>query len=196
MLPDQCQIALKEWAVTVESLAQGQQILLLRKGGIHEEGKDFKVIHPEFLLYPTYEHQREDLLKPQHQPALKRLLTESPRGETIAFTHWAASEEIIEVSDQEKVDDLSSHHIWTDEYAQSRLRWKPMLPLSIMLLRIYRLEQPVTVPYIPEYGGCTSWVEIIPKVNLGNLKPVLSDQEFGRQVDEIKGSLGLAKTAS
>ncbi len=196
MLPDQCQIALKEWAVTVESLAQGQQILLLRKGGIHEEGKDFKVIHPEFLLYPTYEHQREDLLKPQHQPALKRLLTESPRGETIAFTHWATSEEIIEVSDQEKVDDLSSHHIWTDEYAQSRLRWKPMLPLSIMLLRIYRLEQPVTVPYIPEYGGCTSWVEIIPKVNLGDLKPVLSDQEFRRQADEIKGSLGLAVAAS
>ncbi len=196
MLPDQCQIALKEWAVTVESLAQGQQILLLRKGGIHEEGKDFKVIHPEFLLYPTYEHQREDLLKPQHQPALKRLLTESPRGETIAFTHWATTVEIIEVSDQEKVDDLSSHHIWTDEYAQSRLRWKPMLPLSIMLLRIYRLEQPVTVPYIPEYGGCTSWVEIIPKVNLGNLKPVLSDEEFGRQVDEIKGSLGLAVAAS
>ena len=70
MLPDQCQIALKEWAVTVESLAEGQQILLLRKGGIHEEGKDFKVIHPEFLLYPTYEHQRKDLLKPQHQPGV------------------------------------------------------------------------------------------------------------------------------
>lgn len=196
MLPDQCQIALKEWAVTVESLAEGQQILLLRKGGIHEEGKDFKVIHPEFLLYPTYEHQREDLLKSQHQPALKRLLAESPRGETITFTHWAKCEDIIEVSDQAKVDDLSSHHIWTDEYAQSRLRWKPMLPLSIMLLRIYRLEQSATVPYIPEYGGCTSWVDIIPKVNLGSLKPVVSDQEFRRQVDEIKGSLGLAVTAS
>ena len=34
MLPEQCQIALKEWAVTVESLAEGRQILLLRKGGI------------------------------------------------------------------------------------------------------------------------------------------------------------------
>ncbi len=194
MLPDRCQIALKEWAVTVESLAKGQQILLLRKGGIHEEGKEFRVIHPEFLLYPTYEHQREDLLKPQHQPALKRLLSESPRSETITFTHWAKSEEIIEVSDQAKVDDLSPHHIWTDEYAQSRLRWKPMLPLSIMLLRIYCMEQPVTVPFTPEYGGCTSWVEILAKVDLGNLKPVLTDQEFLRQVDEIKVSLGLAVT--
>ncbi len=195
MLPDRCQIALKEWAITVGALAQGQQILLLRKGGIHEEGKDFRVIHPEFLLYPTYEHQREDLLKPDHQPELEKLLEETPRSESIAFSHWAKAEEIIEVEAQEKVDGLSPYHIWTDEYAQSRLRWKPMLPLSIMLLRVYRMEQPITVPYIKEYGGCTSWVEIMPRIDLGQLEPVLDDAEFMRQVDAIKGSLGLAVAA-
>ena len=195
MLPDRCQIALKEWAITVGALAQGQQILLLRKGGIHEEGKDFRVIHPEFLLYPTYEHQREDLLKPDHQPELEKLLEETPRSESITFSHWAKAEEIIEVEAQEKVDDLSPYHIWTDEYAQSRLRWKPMLPLSIMLLRVYRMEHPITVPYIKEYGGCTSWVEIMPRIDLGQLEPVLDDAEFLRQVDAIKGSLGLAVAA-
>jgi hypothetical protein len=191
MLPDRCQIALKEWAVTVRALAEGQQILLLRKGGIHEEGKDFRVIHPEFLLYPTYEHQRQDLLKPEHQSALTRLLNDSPRSDTITFRHWAKVEDVIEVEEQEKVDDLSPHYIWTDTYAQSRLHWKPMLPLSVMLLRVYQLEQPVSVPYLPDYGGCKSWVEIIPRINLVNPQSVLSDQEFQRQVDEIKGSLGL-----
>jgi hypothetical protein len=195
MLPDRCQIALKEWAVTVRALAEGQQILLLRKGGIHEEGKDFRVIHPQFLLYPTYEHQRQDLLKPEHQPALTQLLADSPRSETITFSHWARVEEVIEVEDQGKVDDLSPHYIWTKAYAQSRLHWKPMLPLSVMLLRVYRLEQPISVPFLPEYRGCTSWVEIIPRIKLGNLQPVLSGQEFQRQVDEIKGSLGLAVRA-
>ncbi|HEU0021045.1 MAG TPA: DUF1802 family protein [Dehalococcoidia bacterium] len=195
MLPDRCQIALKEWAVTVRSLAQGQQVLLLRKGGIHEEGKDFRVIHPEFLLYPTYEHQREDLLKPEHQSTLSRILSDAPRSATITFSHWARATEIIEVSDQDKVDALSPHHIWTDQYARSRLHWKPMLPLSIMLLRVFRMEQPVTVPFIPEYGGCTSWVEVIHTINLGNRQPVLTDQEFQRQVDAVKGSLGLAVTA-
>jgi len=196
MLPDRCQIALKEWAITVQSLAQGEQILLLRKGGIHEDGKDFRVIHPEFLLYPTYEHQREDLLKPGNQPALRQLLTDTPRSDSITFSHWARAEEIIEVEEQERVDDLSQWHIWTDEYAQSRLRWKPMLPLSILLLRVYRLEAPVTVPYIKEYGGCTSWVEILPRIDLGRLEPVLDDAAFQRQVDAIKGSLGLAVAAS
>lgn len=195
MLPDRCQTALKEWAITVRSLAQGEQILLLRKGGIHEDGKDFRVIHPEFLLYPTYEHQREDLLKPSHQTALQQLLADTPRSDSITFTHWARAEEIIEVEEQERVNDLSSFHIWTDEYAQSRLRWKPMLPLSILLLRVYRMEQAVTVPYIKEYGGCTSWVDILPRVDLGKLEPVLNDAEFQRQVDAIKGSLGLVAAA-
>ena len=198
MLPDQpdhCQTALKEWAITCRALADGEQILLLRKGGIHEDGKDFRVIHPDFLLYPTYEHQREDLLKPDSQPALQRLLTDVPKSDFITFSHWARAEEIIEVEAQEKVDDLAPFHIWTDEYAQSRLRWKPMLPLSILLLRVYRMERPVTVPYIKEYGGCTSWVEILPRIDLGDLKPVLDDDRFREQVDAIKGSLGLAVAA-
>ena len=193
MLPNRCQLALKEWAITVQALAQGDQILLLRKGGIHEEGKDFRVIHPEFLLYPTYEHQRADLLKPASQPALERLLTDQPRSDSITFNHWARTEELLEVAAQEQVDDLSPYHIWTDAYAQSRLRWKPMLPLSILLLRVYRMEQPVTVPFIPEYRGCTSWVDIIPRMDLGQLEPVLDDAQFQQQVEAIKGSLGLVK---
>ena len=195
MLPDQCQVAFKEWAITVAALAQGQQIMLLRKGGIHEEGQNFRVMHPEFLLYPTYEHQRQDLLKPDHQPALAQLLAQAPKSDTITFQYWARVAEVIEVLDQEQVNRLAPHHIWTDEYAQSRLRWKATLPLSILLLRVYRLEHPVPVDYSREYGGCTSWVDTLPRIALGNLVPVLSDAEFQRQVDEIKGSLGRRVTA-
>ena len=70
-----------------------------------------------------------------------------------------------------------------------------MLPLSIMLLRVYELGEAQTVPFIPEYGGCTSWVELVPRMDLTGLKPVLPDEEFHRQVDLIKGSLGLTLAA-
>ena len=190
-----CQMALKEWAITCEAIGRGEQILLLRKGGIHEDGKDFRVIHREFLLYPTYEHQKADLLRPEHQPSLEALLEQPRDGKQITFTHYARAEEVLEVEDQGKVDDLAPHYIWTTDYAQSRLRWKPMLPLSVMLLRAYRLESPVTVPWIPEYSGCTSWVEILTDAPLGRVEPVLTDEEFLRQVDEIKGSLGLVTAA-
>ena len=71
-----------------------------------------------------------------------------------------------------------------------------MLPLSVMLLRVYRLLLPVTVPWLKEYGGCTSWVEILSDVALGNLEPALSDAEFQRKADEVRGSLGLSVAAS
>ena len=193
--PDKCQMALKEWAVTCEAIGRGEQILLLRKGGIHEDGKDFRVIHREFLLYPTYEHQKADLLRPEHQPALDALLAQPHDATRITFTHFARAEEVLEVEEQSKVEDLAPHYIWTTDYAQSRLRWKPMLPLSVMLLRAYRLESPVTVPWLREYSGCTSWVEVLTDVPLGRLEPVLSDAEFRAQVDAIKGSLGLAVAA-
>ena len=107
------------------------------------------------------------MLKPEYQPSLRQILAESPREGTTTFAHWARVEEVLEVSQQERVDDMSPHYIWTNAYAQSWLHWKPRLPLSVMLLRVYRMEQPVTVPVIPEYAGCKSWVEIMPWVFLG-----------------------------
>ena len=193
--PDKCQMALKEWAITCEAIGRGEQILLLRKGGIHEEGKDFRVIHREFLLYPTYEHQKADLLREEHQPTLAEMLGRPRDDKQITFTHLARAEEVLEIEEQGLVDDLAPHYIWTTDYAQSRLRWKPMLPLSVMLLRAYRLEAPVTVPWLPEYSGCTSWVEVLTDVPLGRMEPVLDDAEFQAQVDAIKGGLGLAVAA-
>ena len=43
-------IAFKEWAVICEALAATQS-LILRKGGISEEGGTFRPEHAEFLLH-------------------------------------------------------------------------------------------------------------------------------------------------
>ena len=190
MLPNQSQIAFKEWAVTVNALAQGQQVLLLRKGGIHEVTKDFRIAHPEFLLYPTYEHQNEDLLKPSSRSLFQETLTDSSPAGTVTFSYWAQVTETIKVAELEKVQELSNYHIWTNEYTEARLRWKPMVPLSIMLLRVFKLEAPVNIPWIKEYGGCTSWGEIMPKVNLGQLTPAMNDSDYQNSVASIKDCLG------
>ena len=55
-LPGVSTLALKEWAVVVNALPTDRQIMVLRKGGIHRDDKDFRIVHPEFLLFPTYEH--------------------------------------------------------------------------------------------------------------------------------------------
>src|SRR5919205_1013981 len=69
-------IAFKEWAVTVRALAEGEQLLTLRKGGIRETTKHFKLEHERFFLYPTFDHQRSDLVRQSHQPELRRALEE------------------------------------------------------------------------------------------------------------------------
>ena len=69
-------VAFKEWAVTVRALAEGEQLLTLRKGGIREENRHFEIEHDRFFLYPTFDHQRNDLVKQAHQPELPRALEE------------------------------------------------------------------------------------------------------------------------
>src|SRR6266540_84642 len=69
-------IAFKEWAVTVRALAEGEQLVTLRKGGIREERKHFEVQHDRFFLYPTFDHQRNDCVRASHQPELRRALEE------------------------------------------------------------------------------------------------------------------------
>ena len=189
MYPTSCQIALKEWAVAVRALDLGEQILLLRKGGIREDGKDFRVLYPEFLLYPTFEHQKEDLLKPWYHRDLRQALPQAGDTETTTFSHWARVEEVIELTEQEKVDNLSSYYIWTQDYAQKRLHWKPRHPLSVMLLRVYRLQEPRRLPYLERYGGCKSWVDLSQDIPLGQLTPTLTEEEFSIRVADVKGAL-------
>src|SRR4029453_15133172 len=76
-------VAFKEWAVTVRALAEGEQLLTLRKGGIREENKHFEIEHDHFFLYPTFDHQRNDLVRESHMPELGRALEEGvwPEGE-------------------------------------------------------------------------------------------------------------------
>src|SRR5690606_37223628 len=69
-------IAFKEWAVTVRALAEGEQLLTLRKGGIREEHKLFRLDHDRFFLYPTFDHQRNDVVRESHLPELRRALEE------------------------------------------------------------------------------------------------------------------------
>src|SRR3990172_8211595 len=49
--------ALKEWATVVHALENGEQTVILRKGGILETVSGFKIEAKKFLLFPTFEHQ-------------------------------------------------------------------------------------------------------------------------------------------
>ena len=83
-------VAIKEWAVTVRALAEGEQLLTLRKGGIREENKHFEIEHDRFFLYPTFDHQRNDLVRQSHMPELERALEEGVWPDARAARRGAA----------------------------------------------------------------------------------------------------------
>jgi hypothetical protein len=195
-------VAFKEWAVTVRALAEGEQLLTLRKGGIGEEHKHFELEHDRFFLYPTFDHQRNNLVRQSHHPELRRALEEGvwahgeppPKAliqdggiaqpDRVRIRAWAEVYEHYEVGDPRIVDGLSPFHIWTPDYAIKRLRWKRRHPLHVLVLRVYRIPRPVTVRVRPEYEGCMSWVEIDRKLPFEGT-PVIADEEFERAAAAI-----------
>src|SRR3569832_469578 len=70
-------IGFKEKAVTVRALAEGEQLVTLHKNTNNRDThKEFEVEHDRFFLYPTFEHQRNDVVRASHQPELRRALEE------------------------------------------------------------------------------------------------------------------------
>jgi hypothetical protein len=182
-------IALKEWASVIKALGAGEQIFMLRKGGIIEETRDFQLESKAFYLYPTYEHQRKELLKDAYQPYIDETLTEwSAEDQHVPIILYAEVIEDIEVFHSETLDRLKDLHIWTDHFAEERLKWRRTNPLHLLVLRVYKLEQQVEISILPEYIGCKSWIQLENKIGL-TMKPVLDDAAFNRKWQQLKKAL-------
>lgn len=183
--------ALKEWASAVRALEAGSQIFIMRKGGIVEETRDFQVESNDFFLYPTYEHQRKSLLKEEYREVIDETVIDWRAEDThVTISSFARMVEDIEVSDQEKLNQLFPFHIWTENFTEERLKWKRKNPLHIMILRVYTLNQPIQIEIEQAYIGCKSWIQLGVRVpNDSEMTPVLKEEEFTAQVAEIKRTL-------
>ena len=195
-------IAFKEWAVTVRALAEGEQLLTLRKGGVDEPTKQFQMDHDRFFLYPTFDHQRADLVRESHQPEMSRALEEGvwaegeppswsltvdggiPQPDRVRIRAWAEVAGCWTVTSTSALEALCPYHVWTPDYANKRLSWKPRAPLHVVLLRTYRIPRPVTVKVRDDFGGCRSFLEITRDLPFEGT-PVLSDEEFDRASEQI-----------
>ncbi|MDQ8735720.1 DUF1802 family protein [Paenibacillus sp. LHD-38] len=183
-------IALKEWAVSVKALAEGKQIIVMRKGGIIEETRDFQLVSPSFYLMPAFEHQKKHLLKDEFMDDLDETLAGwSLDTDTVKLEAYAEVAMDIEITDQQTLDRLRDLHIWTDTFAEERLRWKKTKPLHVLVLRVYRLEKPFELPMVPAYNGCKSWVRLEEEIGLPVRIPVLDDEAFQTEVEKIKQAL-------
>ena len=182
------QTALKEWSVAVDALTKGETIVLLRKGGIKEQSGRFKAQAEQAVLFPTFEHQKPELLKPKYQ-ALVEPVRSGWHPQTIELKAWAQITHIFLTTDEAKVAALADFHVWQPQLAQERLKWKPNQPLYVMALRVYSLPAPVTIPWLESYRGCRSWVELNEALVVDDLLPAIADADYNAQVAEIAALL-------
>ena len=183
---DSLQHALKEWAVAVRALERGDTALVIRKGGIRE--KAFAVKDSSFLLLPGYEHQRPELLKPEYRELLREipdLTDDSP----LRFTSFAEVKGAYEISEPESLAAIDPYHMWTPEYAESRFRWRPKKPLTVLVLRTYLLLGPVELPYSEAYAGCKSWIELEQRVSTAGARPALEVEPLERLIGPALAAL-------
>jgi hypothetical protein len=191
-LLDSLRHTLKEWAVAVRALELGETALVVRKGGIRE--KAFAVANRRFLLLPGYEHQRPELLKPEYRQLLGEIPDLTDDG-PLRFTSFAEVRGAYEISEPGSLAAIDPYHIWTPEYAGSRFRWRPKKPLTVLVLRVYLLPEPVELPNSEAYGGCKSWIELEEPVSTAGARPALSDEGFERLVSPALEVLGKLEPA-
>lgn len=179
--------ALKEWAAVVKALETGSQILILRKGGVREEG--FSAETNAFYFYPTGFHQASDKLKPEYKHLLNDALDEKPPEGKVVIRSFAQIAETFVIHSQEKLIALSPEYVYTDDEIKKKYGFRPGDALTVLAVRVYRLEAPVEIPVKTKYGGCVSWVNLDDPVSLSNVTPVLTESDFNKRLNRIRSIL-------
>ena len=168
-------IAFKEWAVICAALAEGRQSLILRKGGIAEDGGAFRPEHFEFLLYPTYFHEHRAGVKPEFLPLLEQVDATKPPTGTIRFTHFVRVESVTHVTDRDVALALDPLYAWTPDVVKQRFHYRTP-GLFVFAVRAFQLARPVDVVERPEYAGCKTWVPLVAPIDTSGAMPVVSDE--------------------
>ncbi|MEO9294255.1 MAG: DUF1802 family protein [Nitrososphaera sp.] len=179
--------ALKEWAVVCRALEQGRQTVLLRKGGILEFRQGFEVKHDRFMLFPTFEHQAKESLQADFADKLDEVLKERPlQANQNVIKSYAEATLVREITDVSMLKKLEKYHIWNESYVNARMAYNPKKPMSVILVRTFVLDDPITVENRPEWAGCRSWV---PVELSATGQPAVDDDTFSRISSEVREAL-------
>ena len=161
--------ALKEWASAIDALARGEQVILIRKGGIADPA--FGVEAERFYLFPTNFHNGGG---------------EPPRA--VAVTHWCEVARTWRVRELDALVRLEPLVVFDRATLETRYRFRADQAIHVIGVRTYRLPRPATVTMKDDYAGCRSWVSIDEEVDVEGSVPVLTDAELAArlaQVDEL-----------
>jgi hypothetical protein len=180
--------AFKEWAVVCRALAEGRQTVILRKGGIAEQGGVFRPDHARFWLFPTYLHQQADGLKAAAAARLPEVERDRPPVGVVRLTHYVEVPVAFRADRLDQVLDLDPYHVWSAATVRQRFTYREV-GLYVLPARVSAAVTPLTVPNRPEYDGCKTWVDFGEELP-ANSSPVVSDEAFAEILESVRRRLG------
>jgi len=184
--------AFKEWAIVVDALGRGEQIIILRKGGIAEGRAGFQVEHPRFLLFPTLYHQHREQVLPAAQARYDVIAPTLPGPDVLRLEYCAEVVAWRRLNSLATVERLRGQHIWRDEVLAQRFDWGKQQAIFAFAVRVSRLAQRLDLPMLPAYGGCKSWIELAEEISTDDAQPVLSKTAFQAGLRQFESALGSA----
>ena len=182
-------IALKEWAVIAQAMAAGEQVILLRKGGIQDPSGAFALEQREFLIYPTWEHQKLEWIREPFREKYRTILNAKEPAAQIPFSVYAGVAYHAEIKNPAVFKRLEKYHLWTPEFFAHQAEYRPQSPTLLVVVRAYQLKKSVEVSLEPDYAGCKSWVTLRKPVSIDGAEPVIENRKFRTILEEIRDIL-------
>jgi len=193
---DQVGIALKDWGVIWDAVLAGDQAILLRKGGVHEEAGPgrFSLDYQRFAAFPAWEHQRADWVKGAWAGRCEEQVAAwgGAEPQRVPIAGWAAVAGVWEVPSREAFDGLEDLHVWRAPYVDMRFGYKPDRPLYLVLLRAHRLAEATSIPMNDRYWGCKSWIDLDEgdAIDTAGSEAVLNDDAIAGMRARIERAMG------
>jgi hypothetical protein len=178
--------AFKEWHAIVEALGRGDQILILRKGGIAEGRGGFDAARAgRFWLFPTQFHAQAEKTKPA---AALYFTAPLPTG-AVVLNYFADIVAHTFVADWPVIAALDAHHLWTEAAVREKFSWAPPAGLHAFVVRVHRLARPLSLELTADMSGCKSWIEVPADFSAQASAPVLDDDTFSARALTVGAAL-------
>jgi hypothetical protein len=174
-------VAYKEWAPIVARLGEGEQVLLLRKGGIAGGPGGFRPEHDWFWLHATQFHPAPEKLKPE---------VDAGAGVPAGLVWAARVEEARWLEDEGRVRALDALHGWAAEEIMRRFHFGRRKGVFALVVRVWRAAAGAPAPQAEAAAGCRSWIAVPPCPGPGRWSPVLGEAEFAARLGAARTALG------
>lgn len=190
-VPSFSEIGFKEWSGVCEALASGRQTLILRKGGIAEEGGVFTPEHRVFWLFPTRLHESRQGLR-EESPIVLPSSNADPA--IIPIRSLAVVDSVHVIEREQDLDALRPFHVWTDETVHKRFHYRRP-GIWALGVRIGNRAEAEVIRTTPEQLGCKTWVPLDPPLSTAGLVPALEDNAWRLEAERLRAAIGSHRDA-